>query len=238
MSRKPEPVNPQPLPATDEQVIAYIRAHPDFFARHAELLPSLVPPSRFDGDPVVDMQQFMISRLNHELEQMRGCAEHLISTSRNNMSTQSRTHQAILALLDAGDPGGIARVVAEDLPTLLDVDVVAIGFEAPGGAVDPILPGALVLAAGTVDQLLGSGEVLLRGEETGDPAVFGDGAGLVASYALVRLADGDGLQGLLALGSRHQRAFHSNQGTELLGFLARVIEHCLRQCRPAPNPGS
>ena len=238
MPRKPETVTPPPSPATDEQVTAYIRAHPDFFARHAELLPKLVPPSRFDGDVVVDMQQFMISRLNHELEQMRGCAEHLISTSRNNMSTQSRTHQAILALLDACDATGIARVIAEDLPTLLDVDVVTIGFEGPVGTEDIIPPGTLALPAGAVDQLLGSGEVLLRGEECGDPAVFGDGAGLVASYALVRLAVSDHLHGLLALGSRHQRAFHSNQGTELLGFLARVIEHCIRQCRPAATPGT
>lgn len=228
MVRKQESASSPLPPASEEQVVAYVHAHPDFFARHTELLPKLVPPSRFDGDAVVDMQQFMITRLNHELEQMRGCAEHLISTSRSNMSIQSRTHQAALALMAAGDPAGLARVVAEDFPTLLDVDVATVCLEAGDQAAGAILPGAIALPDGAVERLLGAGEALLRAEAAGDPAVFGDGAGLVASFALVRLATADGLSGLLALGSRHQRAFHSSQGTELLAFLARVIEYCLR----------
>lgn len=235
MSRKPESANPPPSPASEEQVIAHLRAHPDFFVRHSEVLHKLVPPSRFDGDPVVDMQQFMIGRLNQELEQLRGCAEHLITTSRSNMSTQSRTHQAVLALLDGVDQATIARVVAEDLPTLLDVDLAIIGFETAGAPATALLPGATPLPDGLVDHLLGTTETLLKAETDGDPAIFGDGAGLVASFALVRLAPLDralgGGNGVLALGSRNQRAFHSGQGTELLAFLSRVIDHCVRQCR-------
>jgi len=46
-----------------------------------------------------------------------------------------------------------------------------------------------------------------------------------ASSALVRLSPG-GIcpEGLLALGSRHGSTFHAGQGTELISFLARVIE--------------
>ena len=233
MSRKPESATSPPSPASEEQVIAHLRAHPDFFARHCEILNTLVPPSRFNGDPVVDMQQFMIGRLNQELEQLRGCAEHLITTSRSNMSTQSRTHQAVLALLDGVQQATVARVVAEDLPTLLDVDLAIIGFETAGDPAMAMLPGAMALPDGIVGHLLGTAEHLLMAEAEGDPAIFGDGAGLVASFALVRLSPcgGAGGNGLLALGSRHQRAFHSGQGTELLGFLARVIDHCVGQCR-------
>jgi uncharacterized protein YigA (DUF484 family) len=35
--------------------------------------------------------------------------------------------------------------------------------------------------------------------------------------------------GLLGFGTRHPGYFNAGQGTELLTFLARVLEHCIRQ---------
>ena len=36
------------------------------------------------------------------------------------------------------------------------------------------------------------------------------------------------LFGLIAFGTRHPGFFNGNQGPELLTFLARVLEHCIR----------
>ncbi len=64
----------------------------------------------------------------------------------------------------------------------------------------------------------------------GDSLVFGEGADLVSSSALVRLdAGGRCPAGLLALGSRHGRTFHSGQGTELIAFLAQVAALSVRR---------
>ncbi len=232
MARKTESAkSPTPAPASEEQVAAHLRDHPDFFARHPELLGTLVPPSRFEAGPVVDLQQYVIGRLHDELDQMRGCAEHLITTSRSNMSIQTRTHEAALAALDAGGMNGLIRVIAEDFPALLDVDLATIGVEA-GDKATFLLPGVQVLPDGVLDQVMGMGEVMLRASAAGDPVIFGDGAGLVSSFALVRLDPKDLPPGLLALGSRNERAFHSSQGTELLAFLARVMEDCIRRWWP------
>jgi uncharacterized protein YigA (DUF484 family) len=78
-----------------------------------------------------------------------------------------------------------------------------------------------------LDQLLGQGDGMLRAAAVGELTIFGDGAGLVNSYALVRLTASGRPPGLLALGSRNERSFHSSQGTELLAFLAKVIEDCV-----------
>jgi len=60
--------------------------------------------------------------------------------------------------------------------------------------------------------------------------VFGPAAGLVRSDALIRLSVGQNVPlGLLVFGTRHPGYFNAGQGTELLVFLARVLEHCLRQ---------
>jgi hypothetical protein len=86
-----------------------------------------------------------------------------------------------------------------------------------------------MLEAGTIDALLGAGEdALLRPTVEGVQRVFSSAAGLVRSDALLRLKVGrDVPAGLLALGSRRDAEFHPTQGAELLGFLARAVEHCI-----------
>ncbi|MBF0373840.1 MAG: DUF484 family protein, partial [Alphaproteobacteria bacterium] len=81
-----------------------------------------------------------------------------------------------------------------------------------------------------VAKAMGDREVVLCGPASGDPAVFGDAAGLVQSFALARLRLGDDQpQGLLALGSRGERTFVAGQATDLLSFLARVVEQAVRR---------
>jgi len=219
---------------TDAQVAAYLRRNGDFLLRHPELVLALSPPSRWpDVDGVVDMQVYMIERLKEEVDRVKGAAEHLIHTSRSNMSTQNRTHDAVLVLLSAEDMGGLSIAVAEDLPPMLDVDVAALCFEETSRPL-PVLavPGVLRIPPGSVEKMMGGPDrdCALNEEMPGDPMLFGDGAGLVASSALVRLSPG-GIcpDGVLALGSRHGRTFHAGQGTELITFLARVVEMSIRR---------
>lgn len=214
---------------TEAQVAAYLRRHGDFLLRHPDLVLSLSPPSRWsEAGEIVDMQAFMIDRLKEEVIRIKGAAEDLILTSRSNMSTQNRTHQAVLVLLEAGDLAALSQAVAEDLPPILDVDVATLCFEHDDRPLPALaVPGVQRIAIGSVDVLLGGADrnCALNEELPGDPTLFGAGAGLVASSALVRLAPG-GIcpDGVLALGSRHGCTFHAGQGTELISFLARVIE--------------
>ncbi|MCR6629983.1 MAG: DUF484 family protein [Magnetospirillum sp.] len=219
---------------SEAQVTAYLRRHGDFLLRHPDLVLSLSPPSRWpDGGAVVDMQAFMIDRLKEEVNRIKGAAEDLILTSRSNMSTQNRTHQAVLVLLGAEDLGALAEVIAEDLPPILDVDVATLCFEHADHPLPALaVPGVHRIPSGSVDVLMGGPDRAcgLNEEMPGDPALFGGGAGLVASSALVRLSPGGVCpDGLLALGSRHGCTFHAGQGTELITFLARVVEINVRR---------
>ncbi|MDO8606011.1 MAG: DUF484 family protein [Phaeospirillum sp.] len=218
------------LPLPDErQVEAFLVAHPDFLVRHPDLLLALSPPSRWAGDDgVLDMQVFMIDRLRDEIERVRGAAEHLIHTSRSNMSIQTRTHKAVLAILSADSLTELVEAISDDLPTLLDVDVATLCFETPETPLPTLFaPGLLSLPSGTVARMMGGSdrECALTEELPGDPALFGDGAGLVQSSAVARLTPGGPCpEGVMALGSRNGRTFHAGQATELITFLARVVE--------------
>lgn len=220
---------------TAQQVIEYLRRHPDFLLRNAALLDSQVAPARHlgveQGDRVLDLQHFMVERLRRDIARLRADQDDLLANSRDNLSTQDRVHRAVLALLAAESFEKLIEAVTTDLAVWLDVDVATLCVE----AVDETLPrtcieGVQILAQGTIAELMAPNrEVVLRDDVQGDPEVFGEAAALVRSDALIRLDFGeDKPLGLLAFGTRHPGYFNPGQGTELLSFLARILEHCVR----------
>jgi hypothetical protein len=229
------------MPSVDdlkaEQVAGYLRRHPDFFSACPELLQDLAPPVRWTGDTVVDLQRYRVESLKDELAGLRDCAQSVIETSRMNMAIQLRTHAAVLALIAAEDLEHLVRVIAGDLPIFLDVDVAALCLEVdapddPGIERDDLR----LLPWGTVDTVLGSDQdvrLLPRFEDDG--TLFGGTAETVRSAAFARLRAGEArLEGVLALGARREDTFDPRQGTELLQFLAQVIEQCMKRVLPAP----
>ena len=212
--------------ASTADVVAYLRAHPDFLVEHGELLDVLTPPTLRRGDSVIDMQHFMLERQRAEITRLKSQQKSLVATTRANLSSQNRVHTAVLALLAAQSFEQLIQIVTTDLAVLLDADVVTIGVERMGPA-RPRLGhhGVQILEAGTVDAVLGPDrDVMLLADTSGDAKLFGDGAGLVKSAALLRLSvSAAAPMGLLCIGTRRAAKFHPGQGTELLGFLARAL---------------
>jgi uncharacterized protein len=208
------------------EVLAYLRQHPDFLVENEELLEVLTPPTVNRGERVVDMQHFMLERQRAEITRLKTQQRAIIATTRANLTSQSRVHAAVLSLLAAQSFEQLIQIVTTDLGVLLDADVVTIGVEQIG----PQRPrlnhqGVQILDAGTVDGVLGpEREVVLYPDLVGDPKLFGSGAGLVRSAAILRLAvSAAAPPGLLCIGTRRAGKFHPGQGTELLGFLARAL---------------
>ncbi len=221
-----------------DQVDAYLRRHPDFLLEHPALLRLFTPPSLRRGENVYDFQSFMIERLRDDLDHLGADHEDLVVTSRDNLSGQTRVHQSALAMLGATSFEQLVHIVTTDLAVLLDVDVVTLCVEVAESEFPRTAAGGVVtLRPGAVDELLGPGrDVVLYELSPGDAAVFHGAADLVRSSALLRLRfSRTGPIGLVALGSRHEGRFHPGQGTELLGFLARVLEHCVRAWLNLPH---
>lgn len=216
---------------TANGVAGFLRHHPDFLARHPDLLDVLTPPARDHGDGVLDLQQFMVERLRTELSEMAAARDALVATGRGNLSAQARVHKAILALLAARSFEHFIETLTTDVAVVLDLDVITLGVEqTTDNASRTHTAGVCRLEPGMVNSLLGSRKAIaLRADIAGDEAVFGAAAGLVRSEALIRLSIGATTPvALLALGSRDAEHFLEGQGTELLGFLARVVEGSIR----------
>jgi len=227
----------EPDGIAEAEVCAYLRAHPDFLVHHPALLAVLTPRALQRGDQVVDMQNFMLQRQRGELEKLQAQHGELIGTSRANLASQGRVHSAALALFGARSFEQLIQTVTTDLAVMLDADVATIGVE----SAEPMKPklrnqGVQILKPGTVAELFGEDrDVLLFEEIEGDPALFGDGAGLVRSAALLRLrVSAKSPAGLLAIGTRTPGKFHVAQGTELLHFLGRSVAITIAQWLDLP----
>lgn len=218
---------------SDQQVGVFLADNPDYLARNPDILKAMTTPSRWSGDGIADMQQFMLEQLRGEIDNLRDCAQEVIETSRTNMSVQMRTHTAVLALLAAKDFPQMLRVIEDDFPLLLDIDVAVIGFEP---SLQPASPQAAALAApavrrlarGDADRYIGADlNVALVRDIADDGTIFGEAAGIAQSAAFTRIRPGRASpMGMMALGSRGS-VFHPGQGTEMIGFLSRVLECCI-----------
>jgi len=222
---------------TEDEVRAYLAANPDFLLRNPELLSVLTPPQLQRGNQVVDMQSFMLQRQRNEMEKLQSQHGELIGISRSNMASQARVHGAALAVFGARSFEQLIQTVTTDLAVMLDADVATIAVE----SAEPMKrqlrnQGVQILKPGTVDQLFGDDrDVLLYDDVEGDPALFGDGAGLVRSAALLRLrVSTKAPAGLLAIGTRSPGKFHVAQGTELLSFLGRAVAIAIAQWLDLP----
>lgn len=217
-------------PSADE-VETYLRDHPDFLVDHPDLANLLVPPDAKRGQGIVDLQRYMLERVRGDLSKLQMQQNEILSTSRSNLTTQNRIHASVLAMLGATTLEHLIEIIGTDIAVHLEVDAVALGFEAmdrlPAGGNRTSLR---ILPKGAVDRVLGTNkDVALIADADPDAQLFGSATTLVRSQALLRLQlRRDAPIGILAFGSRTAGKFHPGQGTELLTFLGKVVELTFR----------
>lgn len=217
---------------TAADVLAYLEMHPDFLARHPEATEALHLPGKHDGAGIVDLRAFVIDRLKSKARQLQKTNEDIVNISRANLTGQARVHAAALALLEATSFEGLIQAVTTDLTVLLGVDAVTLAVESEGEGPLPgrLVAGVQMIPKGETDRILGQGrDVVLTAALAESRPLFGPAADLVRSEALLRLHPSAHCPtGILAIGSRTEGTFDSGQATELLAFLARVVELCIR----------
>jgi uncharacterized protein YigA (DUF484 family) len=220
-----------------DDVRAYLLAHPDFVTNDTELVASLAP-ARDHGRNVVDMQHFVIGKLQRQVRTLRDIQSDLIEASSLNSLARDQVHNATLAMLDARNfEDFIGYVTSPDgLAAALGLRAAAICIEAANG-IHPIGTGSVhVLEAGGVTRMMG-GDLPYRlvPNVLGSRGLYGDLANGVQSEALVRLDFSRASPpGLLALGGAAPEQFHPDQAADLLEFLARIVERSVRRWLDLP----
>ena len=193
---------------------------------------------RVQGPGVIDMQQAILKRLRSEIDRLKNERTEIIANSKQNQIVQNRIQAAVISIIQATTFEKMIHVVTHELPELLDVDFITLAIEANADAPKRVpVRGVYVLAPGAIDAAIGPDKhARLRASIAGEEAFFGDVARFVKSDVLMRLRVSSGSpDGVMCFGSRDPEAFGPEQATELLFFLAKVLENTIRAWLDLPE---
>jgi uncharacterized protein len=207
-------------PLEPAEVRRFLADNPQFLREDEGLLAEL--GLKVAAGNVVDFGPAALARVHAAHQREAEQRQQLEETARANFSAQAQTHGAVVDLLDARDHADLAARVDELARARfgLAAGVVALETEALPPA------GWRRLVEGQVDLILGGSQRLARmGFAPTALPLFGAEAEQVRSMAMVRMAIWEpARQGLIAFGSPDEHGFTEEMGSELVAFLARVVE--------------
>jgi uncharacterized protein YigA (DUF484 family) len=198
----------------------FLADNPEFLREDEGLLGEL--GLKVDAGNVVDFGPAVLARVHaaHQREAMQ--RQQIEEVARANFSAQAQTHGAVVDLLDARNHADLAARVDEIARSRFGLAAGVIAVEGP----ERVPAGWTVLVEGQVDMILdGSHRLARMGHAPTALGLFGERAETIASMAMVRMAIWEpSRQGLLAFGSSDPEGFTPDMGSELVAFLARVVE--------------
>ncbi|MDB5446898.1 MAG: hypothetical protein JWQ97_2215 [Phenylobacterium sp.] len=208
----------EPIPLEPGAVRRFLADNPEFLREDLGLLDEL--GLKVAAGNVVDFGPAALARVHaaHRREAMQ--RQELEEIARANFSAQAQIHGAVVDLLEARNQADLAYRLDHLAQHRfgLTCGVIAMeGERAPAGW--------RLLVPGQVDMILGDHGLAHMGAAPTALGLFGERAESVRSMAMVRMAIWEpSCQGLLAFGSGDAQGFTPDMGSELVAFLARVVE--------------
>jgi uncharacterized protein len=202
----------------EPRLVAYLRAHPDFFQRHPELLGGL--HLSHDSGDAVSLVERQVRTLREQNEEYRRRIGGLIQVAQQNEEVEQRLHRLTLGLLEGLSAPVDPVALRSRLQQEFELEVVELRLfpdHDPGDYQD--------LLAERQPRCGRLGNEPLR-------LLFGPQATEIRSSALVPLF-GVQLCGLLAFGSRDEHRYQPGLGTD---YLARLGELVTKALEVAPLP--
>ena len=202
-----------------DTVKALLRAHREVVLSDPRLLAEL--GLRLDAANVVDFGPVALSRAAAAHQRESSHRQRLEAVSRANFAAQTRTNASVIDLIEATDFADLARRV--DCVARLQFGLLTgvVALEGDDGAPD----GWRRLTQGQVDLLIGRHKPVRMGVVPTAIGLFGDLGPIVGSVALARLAIGPARrEGVIAFAGVEADAFAADMGSDLVTFLARVVE--------------
>ena len=210
---------------TEQQVIDYLKQHPDFFTGNETLLEKLyVPHQRGNTVSLVERQTSLLREKNRELHAYLG---DLVGVARENDIQFNKTKKMVVALLEAETLDDVAVAIDESLCQDFHSDLTSLVLFSDQVAEQNNLRLIPVNDATAIQPLADSSQTSCGSlTELQNEFLFREHAFKVKSAAAVPLVKGETL-GLLAIGSFDPTYFQSNQGTLFLDYIGQVLSRVL-----------
>lgn len=211
----------------EDRVAAYLREHPDFLARHEDVLTALEVPHR-PGGGAVSLIERQVAELRRRNERLEHRLAQLMAAARDNERVGARLVGLGRGLLEADSLDGVLALAREAMLNEFGADDATLVLIQPNDGQPVGIPPAHCLDAdddrvAAFTRLLEAGEPRC-GQLTEDQldALFGERAGRLESAAIVPLRAGR-VPGMIAMASQDPQRFGPAMGTLFLGQLGELV---------------
>lgn len=218
--------NPQqPQIMTEEQVIAYLKGHPEFFIDQDDLLAQMrIPHTRGSSISLVERQVTVLRERNTE---MYNRLARLMDVARDNDRLFDKVRRLVLEVLDVQTLDELVGVVDDSLRHSFKVPFSGLILFSDK-QISVGRSSSLKVAQQHISGLLVGGKAfcgVLRPKQL--EFLFGDEQAAQIKSAAVVALDYHGIQGVLAVGSTDQQHYSNNVDTLFLTYLADVLARVL-----------
>lgn len=198
-------------------VSEFLREHPELLRQDDTLLSDLGLRSR---DNIIDFGPAALAKIEEARIREAAAREWLEATVESNFVAQSQAQAAVVDIVEATDLFDLSERIDEIARICFDVVGGVLAVEGPGASPD----GWLGITPKFVDELIGVNWQTFMGPNPYVHALFPAHRNVVKSVALARLELWDGRHGVMGFGSADAYAFTPDMGTDLIDFVARVVE--------------
>ena len=229
MNRQEPAVDKEADPA-EREVVKYLRVHPDFFARHDELLSALHISHGIGG--AVSLIQRQVEVLRGQVDALNRREREMHELARENEHLHGKLHRFTLSMIGARSLSDVMARLRAFLETEFKLELVVVLLSEPmaGDLEDDdfyrkTAPDGETFAA--FDARLNNRHAVcgqLKHEQL--RILFGDRAVEIRSAALLPLREQD-LLGLLAIGSLEKERFDGRMGTVFLDNMAEIVSRTI-----------
>jgi hypothetical protein len=229
---------PDKDPELEATVATYLRAHPDFFDQHSDVLSQL--HLVHSSGAAVSLIQRQVSVLRTQLETERGRLSQLIARAREYESFSARLHALVLQVIAAPTLEQVRAVLEEALMREFSAQAVTLRLFAPdlaqapiGDDTDPVTVAFRDFLerkhalCGPLDAAKNS---ILFGDCVGDPAT--DAPAAQVQCAVLVPIHANGYCGVLAIGAADPDRFRPDMRTDLLDRLGEIVSQKLLMLPP------
>ncbi|MDX1250899.1 MAG: DUF484 family protein [Gammaproteobacteria bacterium] len=229
--------------ATDASVAHYLRAHPDFFSAHPEVLTDMVVPH--PSGAAISLIERQVAALREQNRKLKRQLQELVQIARDNDRLGERMQRLTLALMECTSLEEVFIALHDGLRNDFHADAVVLRLMVKPG--QPIGPGQIealpdALFTDPDDPAWGAFRGVLKGAKPLCGVLnavqlhhlFGDEAATISSAVLIPLttpATSASLMpsiGLLAIGSHDAERFHAGMGTHFLDQMSELISCAIR----------
>lgn len=212
----------------EREIVAYLKAHPDFLSRHPDLLENMEVKHR--SGSAVSLIERQVELLRARGQRLEDRMERLLEAARENERRQENVHRLARTLIRAPTLAGVAAGLAKCMREDFDIDATLIGIGATHYKrhdIDGVVP---IDADGKLARAF---EDFFRTRLVECGPISEDKAKLLFPKAEVRSAaivplEKEKSLGFVALGSRDAERFAPRQGKLFLELTADLVAAAVR----------